>query len=235
MSPEDPPPAPIHQPALSDVISDKVRKDLLENVYEPGDVIRIRTLAERFGVSTMPVREALRRLEAEGLVQFDKNRRIQVRALSPDEAQELFDIREALEPLAMLRGAVRLRDDAEAIARLRDLIEQMDRDVSSDDWRNLNAEFHRTLYAAADMPRLAAIISSLWAGTDPYIRRYSRTTPIAARAQEQHREMVEAILAGDPERAAEVLRTQINYSRRVVTQDVFERNGATAPSSDGAS
>src|SRR4051794_31687605 len=80
-------------PALPDLVSQTLREDIQRGAIKPGDTIRIRDLAERFGVSAMPVREALRGLEAEGLVTFEKNRRITVRQLSATELLEVAEIR----------------------------------------------------------------------------------------------------------------------------------------------
>lgn len=171
----------------------------------------------------MPVREALRRLEAEGLIEFDKNR-ITVRGLNADEAEELFAIRRALEPLAARRAAPRLKDDEQGLARLRDLVDRMDVEVDPYEWGLLNMEFHKTIYEAAKMPRIDAIVSSIWAAIEPYMRRFSRTRQHIKRAQAQHREILEAVTDGDGKRAESLIRQQINYSRKVYTQDLFDGN-----------
>src|SRR5918911_2788839 len=89
------PPSPIDLPSIPDIIYQQLRRDIGRGVYRPGP-IRIRPLAERFGVSATPVREALRRLEAEGLVSL-RNRQIVVNALSLQEMHEIYTIRAELE------------------------------------------------------------------------------------------------------------------------------------------
>src|SRR3954447_17791632 len=104
------PAAPIDIPSIPDVVYLELRRDIARGVYKPGP-LRIRPLAERFGVSATPVREALRRLEAEGLVTLRKNQ-IVVNALSETELREIFAIRAELETFALRRGAEKLRQDA---------------------------------------------------------------------------------------------------------------------------
>jgi DNA-binding GntR family transcriptional regulator len=175
----------------------------------------------------MPVREALRRLEAEGLIEFDKNR-ITVRGVNAAEVEELFAIRRALEPLAANRAARQLKGDEQTLDHLRDLVEQMDVEVDPYEWGLLNMEFHRTIYGAAKMPRLDAIVSSIWAATEPYMRRFSRTRQHIKRAQKQHREILAAVTDGDGRRAETLVRQQITYSRQVYTKDLFDGNSDTA-------
>src|SRR6266498_2529795 len=97
------PASPIELPSIPDVIYRELRKDIARGVYKPGP-IRVRVIAERFGVSATPVREALRRLESEGLVSL-RNRQIVINELSRDEMLEIYTIRGELESFT-LRQAV---------------------------------------------------------------------------------------------------------------------------------
>ena len=153
------PAAPIDIPSIPDVVYTQLRRDLARGVYKPGP-IRIRPLTERFGVSATPVREALRRLEAEGLVTLRKNQ-IVVNALSESELREIFAIRAELETFALRTGAERIRNDPELLADLESHVADMDRHESSlEEWRAANEEFHMRIYHAAGMPRLASMIDS---------------------------------------------------------------------------
>lgn len=173
----------------------------------------MRNLADRFGVSPMPVREALRRLEAEGLVQFEKNRRISVSRLSSDEMDEVSQIRLELEPLALRNAIPRLRADEDALDNLEVLLAAMEEESDPDAWRSLNERFHRELYHAAAMPRLETIVNSLMGSIEAYIRIYVRNSEHLAHSQAQHRELLDAVKTGDVEHAEEVLRSHIQYSR----------------------
>jgi DNA-binding GntR family transcriptional regulator len=200
-------------PSLPEVISDQLRTDITRGVYKPGPV-RIGALAERFGVSPMPVREALRRLEAEGLISFQRNRQIIINALSVDEVDEVFQLRAELEPYALRRAVPKLQRNAEALRALDDLVVRMDAAIGDPDaWRTMNLEFHAKLYRGAGMPRLDAIIGSLWASIESYIRFYLQIAADVKLAQQQHKELLALVGKGDAEAAAAVLTAHIALSR----------------------
>jgi DNA-binding GntR family transcriptional regulator len=215
------------------VISDALRRDITRGVYGPGDSLHTRELAERFGVSAMPVREALRRLEAEGLVSFDRNRRITVNVLTRDELVEVTLIRQQLEPLAMREAVPRLAEEPATVDSLGQMITAMDDSSDPDAWRTVNEEFHRTIYSAAQRPRLEAIIASLMSSIEPYIRLYVRTPAHMQHAQVEHRQLLEYIRADDPDGAAKVLVGHIAYARDRVMEalDPVDQPDETASSS----
>jgi DNA-binding GntR family transcriptional regulator len=203
----------ISVPSLPEMISDQLRKDITRGVYKPGPV-RIGALAERFGVSAMPVREALRRLEAEGLISFQQNRQITINALTVEEIKEVFEIRMQLEPYALRQAAHRLQRDTESRLALEDILARMDNSIDQpDEWRTLNAEFHAMLYRGSGMPRLESIIGSLWAIIESYIRTYLLISANVELAHQQHREMLALASVGDEDGAAAVLSEHIRISR----------------------
>jgi DNA-binding GntR family transcriptional regulator len=215
-------------PALPDLISAALREEIATGALEPGATIQMRPLAERFGVSSMPVREALRRLEAEGLVLFDKNRSITVTRLSAAELDELSIIRLELEPLALRLAIPNLIDDADAMAELERLVDEMDDvEIDPDRWRTLNEQFHRTLYGAARMPRLQDVIVTMMRHVERYLRLHVRTPQHITDAQAQHREILECCRRGDTELAEAVLRSHIRYARDRLSP-FLSGDGATA-------
>src|SRR3954454_17894652 len=125
-------------PSLPDVISDALRRDITRGVYRPIEALLMRALATRFGVSAMPVREALRRLEAEGLVTFARNRRISVNVLSQDEILEVAAIRQQLEPLALRAAVPRLAEEPATVDALAQMVAAMDDATDPDAWRTIN-------------------------------------------------------------------------------------------------
>jgi DNA-binding GntR family transcriptional regulator len=213
------PASPIDLPSIPDVVYRQLRRDLGRGVYRPGP-IRIRPLAERFGVSATPVREALRRLEAEGLVTLRKNQ-IVVNALSETELREIFAIRAELETFALRTGAEGIREDAALLVELESLVESMDRhDRDLEDWRAANERFHMQIYHAAGMPRLSSMIDSLWIAVEPYLRLYVSTAGSFRAAQEQHRSILASLRVGDAEAAAEVLRRHLHDTEQIVAEGI---------------
>jgi DNA-binding GntR family transcriptional regulator len=218
------PTTPIDLPSIPDVVYTQLRRDLARGVYKPGP-IRIRPLTERFGVSATPVREALRRLEAEGLVTLRKNQ-IVVNALSESELREIFAIRTELETFAMRSGAEKIRNDPELLAQLASHVEDMDRfEHSLEEWLGANEAFHMGIYHAAGMPRLSSIIDSLWIAVEPYLRLYVSTAGSFRASQEQHRLILQSLREGNKRTAADTLRKHLRDTEEIVAAGI---NGADA-------
>jgi DNA-binding GntR family transcriptional regulator len=213
------PASPIDLPSIPDVICRELRRDIAHGVYKPGP-IRVRVLAERFGVSATPVREALRRLEAEGLVSL-RNRQIVINQLSLEEMREIYTIRGELEAFATRQAVPNLKADAQALKRLERLIDDMDRfERSPDDWRTANEEFHWIVYRAARMPRLEDIINRLWVAVEPYLRLYVTTAGNFRTAQEQHRKILDHLRLGEADEAAEVMRAHLAATKELLSRSL---------------
>jgi DNA-binding GntR family transcriptional regulator len=213
------PASPIDLPSIPDVIYRQLRRDLARGVYKPGP-LRIRPLAERFGVSATPVREALRRLEAEGLVTLRKNQ-IVVNAVSESELREIFAIRAELETFALRRGAHQIKGDAALISELESLIKAMDQyEHKPEEWLTANERFHMLIYHAGGMPRLSSMIDSLWIAVEPYLRLYSSTAGSFRASQEEHRAMLQNLRAGRADAAADILRGHLRLTEDVVADGI---------------
>jgi DNA-binding GntR family transcriptional regulator len=213
------PASPIDLPSIPDVVYRQLRRDLARGVYKPGP-IRIRPIAERFGVSATPVREALRRLEAEGLVSLRKNQ-IVVNSLSGSELREIFAIRAELETFALRRGAEKVKEDPELLGELESLVRVMDQyEHQPEEWRTANENFHMRIYHAAGMPRLFSMIDSLWIAVEPYLRLYVSTAGSFRAAQEEHRSMLQSLRAGDGDAAADTLRRHLAETEEIVAAGI---------------
>ncbi len=223
--------SPIALPSIPDVIYEALRLDISRGVYEAGP-LNIRKLADRFGVSPMPVREALRRLEAEGLVSFRSGRSVMVNALELRDLEEIFAIRLTLEELAVRAATPRLAEMPETLEELDALVDRMDEQVDDyDAWRETNRAFHTLLYRAAGMPRLVAIIDSVTVAADPYFRPYGVKRDLGT-AQKQHRAIVKVVAAGDVEGAAAALRDHLRVAFDIVQKPPPATTDHNSPSTD---
>jgi DNA-binding GntR family transcriptional regulator len=190
-----------------------IRELIITGELRAGGQLRQRDLAQRFGVSQTPVREALRRLESEGLINGDTHRGFTV--IEPDKGrtEENFQIRAALESLAAALAAVKI--DAGGLARLDDLNNRM-RGIAEGDpgYAELNREFHFTVYEYAGSPLLLSLMRLLWASLQggPRVRRSH------AESASQHDEIIAALRRGDADGAAAQTRQHIVSAQPVSEQ-----------------
>jgi DNA-binding GntR family transcriptional regulator len=189
-------------PSATDHVLDELRRAILEGRLQAGETLRQEDLADRLGVSRMPIREAIRRLHSEGLVEVLPSRRVRVAALSRDEIEDIYDMRAALEPLAVRLAVPRLTR-----AQLRDAahaLEAADDEQDADTFGVRNAAFHLALMAPCERPRLLAEIASLLDLSDRYQRAALRDEDHNARVREEHAALLEAARAGDADLAADL-------------------------------
>jgi DNA-binding GntR family transcriptional regulator len=192
-----------------------LRAAILDGSYGPGERIRQEDVAARSGASRIPVREALRMLQAEGLVTLVANSGAWVTKLTLAECAELYQIRERLEPL-LLRASLPGLDDA-VLGRLADLAEAMERaggDV--DAFLRADREFHLASYSAAPTGETSQIIGRMWNTTQHYRREF---TKLAARraglgaTHLEHRLLLDCLRRADADDAERVLVMHIRRTR----------------------
>ena len=200
---------PVERSVLSRQLHEELREALILGDLRPGDRLTFRDVAARFQTSVTPVREALLQLVAEGLLEASPGRTIRVPTLTRSKFIELRDIRILLEGPATEIAAA--RGGAALAARMRAAYDELVRSHRS---RNpaeairAHRAFHFTLYEATGMPALVNLISNVWVSTSPYViflyqdpesgfLRRSQHRP-AWRAVDEHRNIVEALEAGDP-------------------------------------
>ena len=181
---------------------------LMEGAFAPGNEITLRTLAEGFGTSDMPVRDAVRRLISEGALIGRPNRSPVVRSLSPVDFQEVRDVRMLVEGAAAAYACASLT--AADLRTVRGLHEKLCA-AGEDDLAlhlHLNKRFHFAIYEACGMPLLISIIETLWLQVGPLLRRLS--IPLIRKdLPDYHRFVVEALEARDASAAAEAVRNDI--------------------------
>ncbi|MGH8966813.1 MAG: GntR family transcriptional regulator, partial [Actinomycetes bacterium] len=175
-----------------------VRNKIIAHEYPPGAVLNQAMLAQELGISTTPLREALRRLESERLVELGAHRDARVTQLSAEEARDLLEMRRALDPLAVSLAAD--RRSTSDIHRMRTAFEHLsplpDRPTVAD--LVAHRAFHRALYAAAHNEILTATLDGLWDKADRYRQaglRDHRTQSTRDETATEHEAMLNAVLA----------------------------------------
>lgn len=182
--------------SLTQIIVELIRQEIYEGTHKPGTRLNIADLAQRFQASAVPVREALRNLEAEGLVEFRPNRGVVIRDLSASEVRELFLMRLPLELLAATQAAL-LADDT-SLDAIDAILKRMDETVGSEDWHMLHERFHHEFYSLSQLPRLIQHVGVLRGQMRPYGKLYLSDPRHVEAAQAEHYRMVAAARARDP-------------------------------------
>ena len=205
-------------------IAATLREAILDGAYAPGERIRQDELAERHGASRLPVREALRMLEAEGLVTLVANTGAWVSTLSAAECQELYLVRERLEPLLLRMNVPLLTDDE--VARLQVLADRMERSADVEDFLLMDREFHLSGVDHADTTVLTELVKSLWNRTQHYRRAATRLfwSEGDRSVHHDHQLLVGALRRRDADDAENLLAQHIRRSRLELSRhpEVFD-------------
>jgi DNA-binding GntR family transcriptional regulator len=180
-----------------------LREAILCGALPGGAPLRQEELAAAFGVSRMPVREALRQLEARALVDFHPHRGAVVAEISAEESADIGTIRAALEPAALRLSLPHLGPADFTLAD--ELIAEMDGEADPGRMGELNRRLHMTLYARAGKPRLLALVEQHLAAADRYLRFQFTALGYQPRSQDEHRALLAACRAGDAAAACGVL------------------------------
>ena len=208
------------------VVADRLREEIQHGTLPAGARLRQNDVAQRFGVSTTPVREAFAQLQAEGLVRVDPHRGAVVFHPTVDDVLEFYEIREALESLAVAHAIPNLRPD---VARdLEGLIERMRKTEDARKWLRLNDQFHLRLYEAAGRPRLSNLIDTLRHASAPYIHMFVASRPPSQRANEEHREILDACVRGDAAGARRAIRNHLRSASRDLAAFLAAREAESA-------
>jgi DNA-binding GntR family transcriptional regulator len=204
-----------------------LRQEILANRLPPGTELAEVALAESLGVSRGPIREALGRLAAEGLVTVRPRRGAVVTSLSKDEFLEAYQVREALEMLAIRLAVPRLTPDA--LERLQRLVGEMQECAARGDvdgFFEANAAFHETFVDAAGNSRLKEMYRQLVEQMGRYRRRSLALRGSLKRSIAEHRTILRAVASGDADRAAHLLSEHIRVPQRRIEagedEEVFE-------------
>jgi DNA-binding GntR family transcriptional regulator len=203
--------------SLPEIVYRELRKAILNGVFVPGQMLRQEEVAARLGVSRSPLREALPRLEAEGMVVLQPRRGYAVATLDPEEISEAFDLRRLLET-ELAQRSIRRRTESD-IARVYAIISEMGILAAQSDeadrahWFELNLSFHDALLAPAKCPHHMRALENLRGVIESYIRTEVRLTGDLHQAQQEHLQMAQAFVNGDEASFVELTRAHSQHTR----------------------
>jgi len=201
--------------SLPELVYQRLHAAILNGVYKPGERLRQEELARRLGVSRAPLREAMPRLEAEGIVVQLPRRGYAVVSLEPAEIREIFDLRILIEVKAVsIATAVRTAADVRQLRKI--LSEMRALDVADADqrtrWFTLNSEFHESLLIPSQRRHFLRAIASLRTAVESYIRVEIALTGNVDASNDEHEQLVDAFEAGDVETVARITREHIEHT-----------------------
>ena len=201
---------------FSESLADRLRARILRGELAPGTQLRQDRIAEEFGTSHIPVREAFVQLEARGFVTIVPNRGAFVSAMTRDEAEELQAMRVALELLALDAALDAFSPDDAAQARA--VLEQDARATDVDQWSKDNWAFHRAIYAAGGKRHLMDALESLWQKADRYLRLVWQLESYQDTSFAEHTQLLEAVEAKDRRLAKRLTKAHIDAAGVVMIE-----------------
>jgi DNA-binding GntR family transcriptional regulator len=201
---------------ISSVVAEALREAIFRGVFKRGEPLRQDAIAKQFSVSQVTVREALRLLADEGVVQIAPRRGAIVASLSPQEVEEIVELRIALESLLLERAIPRLGE--EDLAAAEKIIRKLDKTRTMDDQLTLNIEFHGCLYAKAGRPRTLALYDKLRLAFEPYLRLLWARSDYKSHSQADHRKILELCKERNAKSAQSVLANHIANTGKEILQ-----------------
>lgn len=193
-------------------VADQLRSEIYRAILPPGTRLLQAEVAERLGVSTTPVREALSTLQGEGLIVIDRHRGAVVFRPTVEDFRECFEIRQLLEPFAVSKAIPNLTE--REIEQLQLLIDEMNVVRDSERYVELNNQFHLRLYEASRLPRLCSIIASIRNASAAYLHMFASARletldRLGGDPENDHQKMLDACRAGDSDAAVAATRTHL--------------------------
>ena len=206
---------------LSAAIVDQLRQAILDGTYPAGCQLRQDALGDTYGVSRIPVREALFQLEAEGLVRIVPQKGAIVSELSLDEINDVFDLRRIMEPRLLAQSAPHFVE--KDFAGLDDIQARFEKAIKArnvSEWGQLNADFHMALFVHARRPRTKAIVVALLQTSDRYTRLQLSNTKAMGTAEQEHAHLIALCRAKEIDEACRFLERHIEAVRTDLLQVV---------------
>ena len=196
----------------SEVIRDGLRDSILGGVYEPGQQLRQDEIAQHYGTSRIPVREALRQLESEGFITFHPNKGAVVKGLSLDDVLDMMDVRIALECRALKLAIPHMAtEDFDMAQEILDIY-----DAASDpgSWSEMNWRFHWALYSPCQSSKLLELIEANHGHINRFILAQVSMATGKAQPQKEHHELLKLCREGKTDAAVALLERHIEQTRK---------------------
>lgn len=195
-------------------IYEALKKQILAGQWAPGEPLRQDEIARQHGVSKIPVREALLKLEVDGLVLIRKNKGATVREISDTEILNVMDIRIALECKALELAIPNMISSD--FSKARDILEEYSNKTFPSEWSEMNLRFHHALYEPCSNPLLLQMISELQQRIGPQLRLLVTEVSGLERPQSEHTAILAACEAGDQSKAINDLRRHIETTKKEI-------------------
>jgi len=199
-------------PSIQDVVEAELRDRILQGDIEPGGRINVRQLERHFGVSHIPIREAIRRLEAEGLVVNVPRRGAVAAGVSLAELDDVYDLRRIIEPAVVRRAVARMTESDElAVLETFAALEAAEAQApSSADFTQAHWDFHWSVLRPGSTGQIEQVLQKLWRVADRYVQ-LTRGVVIDV-AHEQHHQLLEACLARRADEAEAILERHLHLT-----------------------
>jgi len=199
-------------------VCNRIREAILRGDFKPGERLKQSELADAMGVSRMPIREAFRKLESEGLIILEPHKGAVVKPINVSDIEEIYTLRAELEKMAVYQSVEHLSEDDHR--QLTTLVEHMEAAQDVDEFIEYNIEFHRLLMKNCKWERLNSIISNLWNGLPqqtPHILTGQKET-----SNVEHRSILNAVVNKDKETAAYLVSKHISRTGEKLVKSLKE-------------
>lgn len=217
---------------VADQVASVLREAIADGSLRAGTMLRQDELAARFGFSRMPIRDALRQLEAEGIVSIHPTKGAHVARMDGKEIREIYSLRELLECEAMTLSCPRLT--AAKLDEAAQVLDQIDAEPNVGRWGTLNRTFHLALYSLCGNDRLLALIEAHHNAADRYVRVLLSNLNYRSRSQIEHRDLLAACRRRDIDQAVHVLRKHLREGSETLVSAIREEHHASRSDSSFA-
>ena len=210
---------------LRDVVFNTLRQAIITGEFAPGERLMEIALANRLGVSRTPVREAIRKLELEGLVVMIPRKGAEVAKITEKDLRDVLEVRSSLEELAAELAAERMNDEVKE--KLEKALKEFEEAIESDDNAGIadsDVDFHDVIFEATGNARLIQIINNLREQMYRYRLEYVKDTEYHTVLLNEHRELAKAMVEGRKEDARKIMKRHIDNQEMTVIRNIKEEN-----------